>query len=137
MAEIDPEGGFVRYAGMLPYEALHALYAEANLCLFASSCEAFGQIVTEAMSAGLPIACSNRSAMPEILGNAGVYFDPENPDDIANTIIKLIESPELRAQKAQAAFERAKQYSWLRCADETFYFLAKTAVLRQAKEKNR
>lgn len=121
---VDPEGGFITYLGATPYDKLEKLYASADISVFASSCEAFGQVLTEAMSAGLPIACSNRSAMPEILGDTGVYFDPEDSDDIARALRKLIESPGLRAQMARAAFERAQAFSWRRCTDETFNFLA-------------
>ncbi len=80
-------------------------------------------ILLEGMAAGLPIACSDRGPMPEVLGDAGVYFNPEDPASIAKAIRHLIESPELREQKAQAAFQRAQQYSWARCAEETFGFL--------------
>jgi len=61
--------------------------------------------------------------MPEVLGEAGVYFDPENPDDIAAAIRALIESPALRGRHGRLAFERAQQFCWCRCADETFSFL--------------
>ena len=80
----------------------------------------------EGMAAGLPIECSNHGPMPEILGDFGVYFDPENPQEIAKSIRLLIESPELRAEKAKAAYTLAQQYSWKRCASETFAFLATT-----------
>lgn len=125
--EVDPNGEYIRYLGPLTYEAVQAIYASSDLNVFASSCEAFGQILIEAMSAGLPIACSNRSAMPELLGEAGIYFDPENADDIAKAMLKLIDSPELRSQKAKMAFERAQEYTWHRCASETFRILKKTA----------
>ena len=123
--EVDPNGEYIHYLGPLIYEDVHAIYASSELNVFASSCEAFGQILIEAMSSGLPITCSNRSAMPEILGNAGVYFDPENADDIAKAMRKLIDSPELRSQKAKMAFERAQEYTWHRCAFETFEILTK------------
>ena len=96
--------------------------------MFASSCETFGQIVTEAMACGLPIACSNRAAMPELLGDAGVYFDPENPHDIACALLELINSPLRREQAARAAFEQARHYSWETCADDTFAFLAEASA---------
>lgn len=121
---LDPESTFITYHGAIPYEQLEKNYATADISLFASSCETFGQILTEAMSAGLPIACSSCSALPEILGDAGVYFDPEDAKSIANALRKLIESPDLRTKLAQAAFDRAQAYSWRRCADETFGFLA-------------
>lgn len=62
--------------------------------------------------------------MPEVLGDAGVYFDPERPAEISSAIRLLVESPQARATLAQGAFERAQQYSWERCARETFSFLA-------------
>ena len=114
----------MRYTGVVPHTELHSRYAQADLGLFASSCETFGQILVEMMSAGLPIACSNRSAMPELLGDAGVYFDPERPIDIAHALRTLINSPDLRAKLAKASYERVHAYSWQRCADETFGFLA-------------
>ena len=124
---VDPTGVFVRYAGPLPHGELHARYAEAELCLFASSCENMPNILLEGMASGLPIACSNCGPMPEVLGDAGVYFDPERPDDIARAIRELIDSPELRARLAKASFERAQAFSWRRCAHETFGFLAEVA----------
>ena len=65
--------------------------------------------------------------MPEILGDAGIYFDPEDANSIARALRELIESPDLRTKLAQAASDRAQVFSWKRCADETFGFLAKIA----------
>ena len=76
-------------------------------------------ILLEAMAAGLPIASSNRGPMPEILGESGVYFDPEQPEQIAAALEELLRDPSLRAHRAQAAYERAATYSWRRCAGET------------------
>ena len=121
---IDPEARFIRYRGIVPHEEMHGLYAVADINVFASSCENMPNILLEGMASGLPIACSNRGPMPEVLGDAGVYFDPEQPDEIAEAIRTLIESSELRLEKAQAAYERAQQFSWARCADETLRFLA-------------
>ena len=125
---VDPAGEFVRYAGPLPHGELHARYAEAELCLFASSCENMPNILLEGMASGLPIACSNRGPMPEVLGDAGVYFAPDDPDDIARALPELIDSPELRARLAKASFERVQGFSWRRCASETFEFLAGVAI---------
>lgn len=115
---------YVRYLGPVSYDDMHRRYGAAEMAVFASSCETFGQIVTEAMSAGLPIACSNRSAMPEVLGDAGLYFDPENVNDIAEVIEQFLLAPDLRAAMAEAAYRRVQQYAWKRCADETFSFLS-------------
>jgi glycosyltransferase involved in cell wall biosynthesis len=123
----DPAGEFIRYIGPVRHEDLHRRYFEQDLCVFASSCENMPNILLEGMACGLPIACSNRGPMPEVLGDAGVYFDPEDPEDIARALRQLIGSPVLRASLAAASFARAQSYSWRRCADETFEFLAAVA----------
>lgn len=123
---LDPDGSFITCRDAADYDKLHELYASADIGVFASSCETFGLILTEAMSAGLPIACSNRSGMSEILGDAGVYFDPESANEIAGALDRLVESPEMRAEKADAAFNRAQAFSWERCANETFRFAGST-----------
>lgn len=127
LGRIDPEARFIRYRGAVPHAELHGLYAVADINIFASSCENMPNILLEGMASGLPIACSSRGPMPEVLGDAGVYFDPEQPDEIAAAIRRLIGSPELRSNKALAAYQRARQYDWQRCAGETFSFLAERA----------
>ncbi len=111
--------------GAVPYSALTIHYEEADVCVFASSCENMPNILLEGMASGLPIACSRRGPMPEVLGDAGMYFDPESAVDIARALRELIDSPALRTRLAQASFDRAQVYSWTRCASETFDFLAK------------
>jgi glycosyltransferase involved in cell wall biosynthesis len=123
-SRLDPEGKFICHHGFSSHSEIFCQYHKADVFVFASTCETFGMVITEAMAAGLPIACSNRGPMPEVLGDAGVYFDPEKPAEIAEAIRKLIEDPILRAEKADTAFERAKEFTWERCADKTFGFLA-------------
>jgi glycosyltransferase involved in cell wall biosynthesis len=127
VSQIDPSREFVRYKGLVPYSEIAAHYQQADLCVFASSCENMPNILLEGMASGLPIACSNRGPMPEVLGTAGLYFNPENPDDIAHALQRMIESPELRAKLADCSFQRAHAYSWKRCATQTFGFLARVA----------
>jgi glycosyltransferase involved in cell wall biosynthesis len=124
---VDPEGAFITYRGAVPYENLDAIYAAADIGAFASSCENMPNILLEGMAAGLPMACSQMGPMPEVLGDAGIYFDPEDANSIARALRELVESPDLRAQLAQAAFDRAQVFTWKRCADETFGFLARIA----------
>jgi glycosyltransferase involved in cell wall biosynthesis len=128
LRRVDPAGAFVRYLGPVSYAGLPACYARADICLFASSCENMPNILLEAMASGVPVACSDRGPMPEILGEGGVYFDPENVADIARALQTLIDAPQLRAEKAQASFGRAQVFSWERCARETFGFLKGAAV---------
>lgn len=123
IAQHDPDGQFVRYRGAVPYENLHQLYAAADIGLFASSCENLPNILLENMAAGLPIACSNFGPMPEVLGAAGTYFSPEEPEEIAIAIETLMRSPELRAEYAYLAYAKATHYTWEHCASETFSFL--------------
>jgi glycosyltransferase involved in cell wall biosynthesis len=123
IARFDPEGTWVKYHGAVPYTDLHRVYARADLGVFASSCENMPNILIETMAAGLPVACSNRGAMPEVLGDAGVYFDPEQPDTIVQALRHFIASPEARASAAVTSYSAAKAYGWERCARDTFDFL--------------
>lgn len=120
---LDPGQEFLRYIGDVPASEIHHLYHHADVFVFASTCENLPNILLEAMAAGLPIACSNRQPMPEILRDAGVYFDPEYPAQIANALRCLMESPTARAEYANRAYTYAHDYSWERCAAETFRFL--------------
>jgi glycosyltransferase involved in cell wall biosynthesis len=123
----DPNGEFVTYSGAVSHTLLHEKYARSDICVFASSCENMPNILLEGMASGLPIACSRRGPMPEVLGDAGVYFDPESPADIARALRELIDSPSLRAELARRSFNRVLMFSWSRCANETFGFLARIA----------
>lgn len=123
----DPTGEFIRYVGPVPYKELPGRYHQADGFVFASSCENMPNILLEAMASGLPIACSNRGPMPEMLGDAGLYFDPENPAQIAEALRTLLTDVDLRQQIAWKAYDQAQNYSWQRCADETFAFLAQVA----------
>jgi glycosyltransferase involved in cell wall biosynthesis len=114
---------YVHYRGPVPYAELPQVYADCDGFVFASSCENLPNVLLEAMSSGLPIACSNRMPMPKILGDGGVYFDPADAGDIARALHHLITSSEARDSYAWIAYERARQYSWERCADDTFSFL--------------
>lgn len=127
LARIDPDSQFIRYLGSVAYERQRDLYLQADMGVFASSCENLPIILLEGMAAGLPIACSNRGPMPEVLGEAGIYFDPERIADIAASIRSLIESPHTRSRNADLAFQRAQEYAWQKCATQTLAFLARCA----------
>jgi glycosyltransferase involved in cell wall biosynthesis len=127
LQKIDPKGEVVRYLGPVSYDKLARYYQETDAFVFASSCENMPIILLEAMAAGLPIACSNRDPMSEVLKDAGIYFDPESPQQIAQAMRELILSPERRKVCAEKAYEYATKYSWKRCAHETFDFITKVA----------
>lgn len=123
----DPHRQWARYLGQVPYEDLPTYYQKADIGLFASSCETFGIILLEKMSAGLPIACSGKSAMPEILKDTGVYFDPDNVIDIELTLERFLSQEQLRTDKSTSSFSESKKYQWAKCAQETFLFVANIA----------
>jgi glycosyltransferase involved in cell wall biosynthesis len=123
IARTDPQGKFVKRLGAVSHEKLPALLAEADLFIFASSCENMPNTLVEGMASGLPIACSDRGPMPEVLQDGGVYFDPEDPESIARAVESIIVDADLRAAIARRAKERAANYSWARCARETWTFL--------------
>lgn len=122
----DPRKEFVRQKGFIPQRNLPELLAGTDLFVFASSCEAMPNTLIEAMAVGLPIACSDRGPMPELLADAGVYFDPEDAHSIADAVEKLLTDPRLRIRVQQRAKQLADQYSWSRCADETWKFIVET-----------
>jgi glycosyltransferase involved in cell wall biosynthesis len=125
---LDVKHKWVNYRGSVPYSEIDSLYAAADMGVWASSCETFGMILLEGMASGLPIACSNRGPMSEILGGTLGYFDPEKPLDIYRALRELIDSPRLRQTLADENFQRSKLYSWDRCADETFKFISSIAL---------
>lgn len=124
---VDPNREFIFYRGMVSHEELNSVYAQADIGVFASSCENMPNILIEGMASGLPMACSDRGPMPEVLGEAGLYFNPEVPDTIADVLRNLMKSRCLRQKLAQLAFQRAQHFSWERCAEETFDFFARIA----------
>jgi len=124
---VDPQGSFIRYRGPVPFEDLHHAYAEAHAGIFASSCENQPIILLEGMAAGLPLACSDRGPMPEVLGDAGILFDPERPASIAEAVERLMRDDALRARISEKAFERTDGMTWRRTADRTLAFLASVA----------
>lgn len=126
LRKLDPDQRFLHWSGSMPFTELHAVYTRADAFVFASSCENLPNIMIEAMAAGLPIASSNRGPMPEVLGDAGVYFDPDSVESITDALVMLVNGRSMRSDIAKAAWEKAKTYSWERCARETFSFIVHT-----------
>jgi glycosyltransferase involved in cell wall biosynthesis len=110
---------------------LQEKYAQADLAIFASSCETFGIILLEEMAMGIPIICSNRSAMPEVVQDAALYCDPENHLSIATAIKEALLSDELRQAMRNCGYTIVQQYTWQQCANETFSFLKRCALTSQ------
>jgi len=114
----------VTYKGNVPYEQLAKEYHDHDAFILASTCETFCMILTESMAMGIPIMCSNKSSLPETLGNAGIYFNPEDINSIENAIICMMNDEPMRTDLSKRAIERAGLFTWERCANETFQFLS-------------
>lgn len=123
----DPSGEYIFQLGKIQHNNVPGLLKTADIFIFASSCENMPNTLIEAMSSGLPIACSDRGPMPEILKDGGVYFDPEDPVSIAAAIKKIIDNKVLRLSISKKAKDLSNSFSWSKCANETLGFLIKTA----------
>jgi glycosyltransferase involved in cell wall biosynthesis len=111
--------GDVRLLGWLAPADLEGLYAVAMAFVFPSLYEGFGLPVLEAMRRGVPVACSDRSSLPEVAGDAALLFDPENVNDMSAALGRLIGDEGLRTRLRAAGMERAKRFSWHATAEGT------------------
>jgi glycosyltransferase involved in cell wall biosynthesis len=98
---------------------LEGLYALATLVAFPSLYEGFGLPVLEAMLRGVPVACSDRSSLPEVAGDAALLFDPEDANAIRAALERLLGDAALRADLVAKGRERARHFTWERTADGT------------------
>ena len=109
----------VREMGFQDDRTLTLLYRLADCFVFPSLYEGFGFPPLEAMACGLPVVASDRGSLPEILGDAALLVDPENPLAIAKAAQRVLEDPALRERLRARGLERSKPFSWERCAEET------------------
>ena len=114
----------VIFAGYLDDSKLSCLYQRAKLYVFPSLMEGFGLPPLEAQAVGLPVASSNKSCLPEVLGDGAVYFDPENIEDMKNKIITVLVDENLRQELIQKGSRNLQRFSWQKCAQEilSIYF---------------
>ncbi len=105
---------------------LVGLYRAARLFVFPSFYEGFGIPPLEAMNFDCPVACSNVSSIPEVVGDAGGYFDPGDPDAIAAVIESLIHDRARRAELIARGRKRLERFSWARCAEQTLEVYRRT-----------
>jgi glycosyltransferase involved in cell wall biosynthesis len=118
--ERSPRRADIRLTGYVPDSELDKLFRRASIFAFPSLDEGFGMPVLEAMARGLPVVTSNRSALPEVAGDAAVLVDPQDPDALAAAISELIENGELRAELSRKGLERSRLYTWQRAAEATW-----------------
>lgn len=94
-------------------------YRNASLFVYPSLYEGFGIPPLESMNFDCPVACSNTSSIPEIVGDAGIYFDPSSIDSMRDALERGINDESLRKDLIRKGRERRMQFSWERCVDET------------------
>ena len=107
------------FPGFVKEEDLDILYQNAGLYVFPSLSEGFGLPSLEAMARGLPIVSSNATCLPEILGDAAIYFNPLDIDDIVGVIKETLSSDRVQKILIAKGFELIKKYSWEKMAKET------------------
>ena len=110
-------GDRLHLPGWLEDVDLEGLYRLADCVALPSRFEGFGLPVLEAMARGVPVACSDRSALPEIAGDAALLFDPDDQDSVAETLGCLLRDPELRDDLAARGRDRAAEFTWERAAE--------------------
>lgn len=112
------EGSLIR-TGYVADQDLPAIYAGATAFAYPSIYEGFGLPLVEAMACGTAVLTSNCSAMPEVVGNAGLLVDPFDVDSIRDGLFRLLRDEAERERCRMAGLARARRFSWARCARET------------------
>jgi glycosyltransferase involved in cell wall biosynthesis len=124
-------GDSVKFPGYLPYEELPSFYNLARLLVFPSLFEGFGIPLVEAMACGCPVVCSNATCLPEIIGDAGITFDPMSPEDMAEKIWSVWSNDEQGKRMRQKGLERAKMFDWGEAARKTISVYENTAAVER------
>lgn len=109
----------LRHLQFVPIEALPSLYAGASIFVYPSLYEGFGLPVLEAMNCGTPVICTTETTMAEFSAGATMLCEPGNSEQLKDLMQKLLEDDARRATLGKAGLERAKVFSWQRCASET------------------
>jgi glycosyltransferase involved in cell wall biosynthesis len=112
-------GPRVQVRGHVAAAELSHMYQAASVLLFPSWEEGFGLPVLESMANGLPVVASRTASLPEVGGEAALYVDPHDPQDIAEKVQRAVEDSDLRQRMIQQGLERAREFSWQRAAEST------------------
>jgi glycosyltransferase involved in cell wall biosynthesis len=133
-ARVEAMGGAgrIRFTGWLEDDLLDGLYRAASCFIFPSLAEGFGLPVLDALVRGTPTACSNASSLPEVAGDAVLYFDPTDVGAMTRAIERLLTDAALRERLSLAGPERARAFTWERTAQATLesYRRAASASVR-------
>jgi glycosyltransferase involved in cell wall biosynthesis len=116
----SPLDGHVRHVGYVDPADRRALYDGARMLVQPSFEEGFGMTVLEAMTAGVPVVAANRGALPEVLGDAGLLIEPDEPAQIADAIARILDDGAYASAAAAKGVLRAAQFSWARTAERVY-----------------
>jgi glycosyltransferase involved in cell wall biosynthesis len=118
-ARKSPCSNHIKLLNYAPKSDLQSLYSGAELFIYPSLYEGFGLPVIEAMSCGTPVAVANNSSLPEVVGNAGIYFDPYNENEIAGAIEMILNTPAVREEMGRKGLEQSRNFRWKTTAEAT------------------
>jgi len=121
----------VKFLKFVTIEDLSILYHKATVFAYPSLYEGFGIPILEAFSSGCPVMASSVTSIPEVGGDAALYFDPLNVSAMEAALLQLIRKPELRQELVARGYERAKQFTWAETARKTI------AVYRECMDEQR
>ena len=119
----------VYYLGYVEKQDMPLLYRGARFLVFPSLFEGFGLPLLEAMASDCPVLCSSAGSLPEVVGDAALLFDPNDPEEMADSMHRILTDEELRRTLVKAGRERALQFSWEKTARETLKVLEEAASI--------
>jgi glycosyltransferase involved in cell wall biosynthesis len=118
----------VRLLGYVERRDIPLLYRGARFLVFPSLFEGFGLPLLEAMASDCPVVCSQMAGIPEVVGDGALFFDPTDPENIADAMHRILTDEDLRRSLVQAGRDRCSQFSWERTARETLKVLEEAAL---------
>lgn len=130
IAELSLETDII-FTGFVPDNDLPCIYQQASLFVYLSLCEGFGIPPLEAMACGVPVITSNTSAIPEVVGSAGITVPPEDISQVADAMLRVLSDKKLATEMGALGKARAANFSWQQAAFETM------AVYREVHAKSR
>jgi glycosyltransferase involved in cell wall biosynthesis len=115
------------FTGHFPAKSLPELYAGADMVVIPSMYEGFGLAALEAMASAVPVACARAASLPEVANHAALYFNPRDPEDMADRMVTLTTNRDIYRECRALGLERVQAFSWDRCAERTLAIIRETA----------
>jgi len=124
-ASLSPAASDIFLTGFFPHESFPLLYAGADACIFPSVNEGVGLPILEAMATGIPVACAKAGALPEMGGEAALYFDPNDIEAMEAAMEKLVTDSSFREKMIASGLRRAQRFNWETTVSETIEVMKK------------